>query len=143
MAEKFYGLIPQEEWLDVGFQVTRPNDPLDGLVGDLRTNNIIAKWQSIAAEYQTAIMAQFHAFDTEANKTIRIPVTTHNIQKALIKVKIDQSELLQEYIDNGVQGDDALKDYVLNDGIRLAEQVFTRSKVAKAEMLATGKITIK
>lgn len=143
MAEKFNGLIPQEEWIDVGFQVTRPNDPLDGLVGDLRTNNIIAKWQSIAAEYQTAIMAQFHAFDTEANKTIRIPVTTHNIQKALIKVKIDQSELLQEYIDNGVQGDDALKDYVLNDGIRLADQVFTRSKVAKAEMLATGKITIK
>ena len=143
MPEKFNGLIPQEEWIDVGFQVTRPNDPLDGLVGDLRTNNIIAKWQSIAAEYQTAIMAQFHAFDTEANKTIRIPVDTHNIKKALIKVKIDQSELLQEYIDNGVQGDDALKDYVLNDGIRLAEQVFTRSKVAKAEMLATGKITIK
>lgn len=82
MAETFYGLIPQEEWIDVGFQVTRPNDPLDGLVGDLRTNNIIAKWQSIAAEYQTAIMAQFHSFDTEANKTIRIPVDTHNIKKA-------------------------------------------------------------
>ena len=53
MPEKFNGLIPQEEWIDVGFQVTRPNDPLDGLVGDLRTNNIIAKWQPIAAEYQT------------------------------------------------------------------------------------------
>lgn len=143
MAENFYGLIPQEEWIDVGFQVTRPNDPLDSLVGDIRTNNIMAKWQSIAAEYQTSIMAQFHAFDTEANKTIRVPVDTHNIKKALIKVKIDQSELLQEYIDNGVQGDQALKDYVLNDGIRLADQVFTRSKVAKAEMLATGKITIK
>lgn len=73
MPEKFNGLIPQEEWLDVGFQVTRPNDPLDGLVGDMRTDNIIAKWQSIAAEYQTSIMAQFHAFDTEANKTIRVP----------------------------------------------------------------------
>ncbi len=143
MAEKFYGLIPQEEWLDVGFQVNRPNDPLDGLVGDLRTNNIIAKWQSIAAEYQTSIMAQFHAFDTESQKSIRVPVDAHNIKKALIKVKIDQSELLQEYIDNGVQGDQELKDYILNDGIRLAEQVFTRSKVAKAEMLATGKITIK
>ena len=143
MAEKFYGLIPQEEWLDVGFQVNRPNDPLDGLVGDLRTNNIIAKWQSIAAEYQTSIMAQFHAFDTESQKTIRVPVDAHNIKKALIKVKIDQSELLQEYIDNGVQGDQELKDYILNDGIRLAEQVFTRSKVAKAEMLATGKMTIK
>lgn len=144
MPEKFNGLIPQEEWLDVGFQVTRPNDPLDGLVGDMRTRNIIAKWQSIAAEYQTSIMAQFHAFDTESRKTIRVPVDTHNIKKALIKVKIDQSELMQEYIDNGVEeGSDALRDYVLNDGIRLAEQVFTRSKVAKAEMLASGKITIK
>lgn len=143
MPEKFNGLIPQEEWLDVGFQVNRPNDPIDQLVGDLRTNNIMAKWQSIAAEYQTSIMAQFHAFDVESQKTIRVPVDTHSIKKALIKVKIDQSELLQEYIDNGVQGSDALKDYVLNDGIRLADQVFTRSKVAKAEMLATGKITIK
>ena len=139
----FNGLIPQEEWLDVGFQVTRPNDPLDGLVGDIRTSNIMAKWQSIAAEYQTSIMAQFHAFDVESQKTIRAPVDTHNIQKALIKVKIDQSELLQEYLDSGVQGDEALKDYVLNDGIRLADQVVTRSKVAKAEMLATGKMTIK
>lgn len=139
----FNGLIPQEEWLDVGFQVSRPNDPLDSLVGDIRTGNIMAKWQSIAAEYQTSIMAQFHAFDAEANKTIRIPVDTHSIRKALIKVKIDQSELLQTYIESGVQGDEALKDYVLNDGIRLADQVFTRSKAAKAEMLATGKITIR
>lgn len=143
MPEKFNGLIPQEEWIDVGFQVTRPNDPLDSLVGDIRTDNIMAKWQTIAAEYQTSIMAQFHAFDTEANKTIRVPVDSHSIKKALIKVKIDQSELLQEYIDSGVQGDQALKDYVLNDGIRLADQVFTRSKAAKAEMLATGRITIK
>lgn len=143
MPDTFYGLIPQEEWIDVGFQVTRPNDPIDSLVGDIRTNNIIAKWQSIASEYQTSIMAQFHAFDTESRKTIRIPVNTHNIRKALIKVKINQSELLQEYIDNGVHGEQAQMDYVLNDGIRLADQVFTRSKVAKAEMLATGKITIK
>lgn len=143
MAEEFNGLIPQTEWLDVGFNVTRPNDPIDQLVGDLRTDNIMAKWQSIAAEYQTSIMAQFHAFDVESQKTIRVPVDTHSIKKALIKVKIDQSELFQEYKDAGVQGSQALKDYVLNDGIRLADQVFTRSKVAKAEMLATGKITIK
>lgn len=143
MSEKFNGLIPQQEWLDVGFNVTRPNDPLDSLVNDIRTNNIMATWQSIAAEYQTSIMAQFHAFDTESLKTIRVPVDTHNIKKALIKVKIDQSELFQEYVNSGVQGNEALQDYVLNDGIRLADQVFTRSKVAKAEMLATGKMTIK
>lgn len=141
MADTIYGLIPAEEWLDVGFQVTRPNDPFDQLIGDIRTDSIIAKWQSIASEYQTSVMAQFHAFDTEANTSIRMPVDTHNIKKGLIKVKINQSELLQEYADSGVR-DDAMKDYVLNDGIRLADQVFTRSKVAKAEMLATGRITI-
>ncbi len=142
MAETFNGLIPAEEWIDVGFQVTRPNDPLDQLLDDVRTDSIIAKWQSIAAEYQTSVMAQFHAFDTEANTTIRVPVDTHNVKKGLIKVKINQSELFQEYKDNGVR-ESALKDYVLNDGIRLADQVFTRSKVAKAEMLSTGKVTIK
>jgi hypothetical protein len=34
-------------------------------------------------------------------------------------------------------------DYVINDGIRLADQVVTRTKVAKNELMATGKITIK
>ena len=42
----------------------------------------------------------------------------------------------------GVQND-AMFDYVINDGIRLADQVFTRSKVAKNELMATGKVTIK
>lgn len=143
MAETFNGLVPQEEWLDVGFQVRRPNDPFDQLIGDLRTNNIIAKWRYIAAEYQTPVMAQFHAYDTEANRTIRIPVDERSIKKGLIKVKINQSELMQEYEDSGITNNDDMKDYVLNDGIRLAQQVFTRTKVAKAELLATGKITIK
>ena len=60
MPEKILGLIPQEEWLDVGFNVARPNDPLEALIGDERTNNIMAKWQSIASEYQVPVMAYFH-----------------------------------------------------------------------------------
>ena len=36
-----------------------------------------------------------------------------------------------------------MMDYVLNDGIRLADQVVTRTKVAKNELLSTGQITIK
>lgn len=136
------GMIPQTEWIDVGFNVTRPNDPLDAIIGDERTNNIMASWQSIASEYQIPIMANFHGFDTEANKTFRVPIDTHNIEKGLIKVKINQSERLQALIRSGVR-EDALTEYVLNDGIRLADQVVTRSKVAKAEMVATGKVTIK
>lgn len=137
-----FGLVPEAEWLNVGFNVTRPNDPIDGLFGDQRTDNIMAQWQSIASEYQIPVMAQFHGFDTEAQTTFRVPVDIHNIEKGLIKVKINQSERLRALTRSGVR-EDAMYDYVINDGVRLADQVFTRSKVAKNELLATGKVTIK
>ena len=140
--ENIMGLIPRDQWLQIGFEVNRPNDPIDGLLGDERTDNIMAKWNSIAAEYQIPVMAQFHGFDTEAKTTFRIPVDVHNIEKGLIKVKINQSERMRTLLRSGVQND-AMYDYVINDGVRLADQVFTRSKVAKNELLATGKVTIK
>ena len=136
------GFVPDADWLDVGFNVTRQNDPVDGLFGDEKTDNLMAKWQSLASEYQIPMMAQFHGFDTESQKTFRVPVDTHNIEKGLIKVKINQSERMRALLNSGVR-EDALYDYVVNDGIRLADQVFTRSKVAKNELMATGKITIK
>lgn len=136
------GFIPKEEWLNMDFQVNRPNDPIDGLFGDDKTDNLIAAWNSIAAEYQIPVMAQFHGFDTEANTTFRVPIDTHNIEKGLIKVKINQSERMRELLHAGVQNDQ-MYDYVINDGVRLADQVVTRTKVAKNELMATGKITIK
>lgn len=138
------GLIPQEDWLDAGFNhdfVTRPSDPIDALVGDVRTDNILAHWETIAAEYQTPVMAQFHAFDTEAQKTFRPPIDAHDIEKGLIKVKLDTSERIRSLTRSGVKND-ALYDFVMNDGIRLADQVVTRAHVAKNEMVATGAISI-
>jgi hypothetical protein len=135
------GLVSSADWLDVGFNVRRQNDPVDGLFSDERTENLMARWQSIASEYQIPMMAHFHGFDTEANTTFRVPVDTHNIEKGLIKVKINQSERMRELLRTGVRQDE-MYDYVINDGIRLADQVFTRSKVAKNELMATGKVTI-
>ena len=140
--KNIFGMIPQTEWLNIGTTVTRPNDPIDTLFGDERTDNLVAYWQTIANEYQIPVMAQFHGFDTEAQKTFRIPVDTHNIEKGLIKVKINQSERLRALTRAGVQNQQML-DYVLNDGIRLADQVVTRTKVAKNELMATGKVTIR
>lgn len=140
--ENILGFIPQEEWLNMGFRVNRPNDPIDGLFGDERSDNLVAKWQSIANEYQIPVMAQFHGFDTEAQTTFRVPVDNHNIEKGLIKVKINQSERMRALTRAGVRNDEMF-DYVVNDGIRLADQVVTRTKVAKNELMATGKITIK
>ena len=136
------GFIPQEEWLDMGFQVTRPNDPIDSLFSDDKTDNLVAAWQSIASEYQIPVMAQFHGFDTESQTTFRVPVDNRNIEKGLIKVKINQSERMRALLRSGVRNDQ-MYDYVINDGVRLADQVVTRTKVAKNELMATGKITIK
>ena len=136
------GLIPREEWLDIPFVVNNPQNPIDQLFGDVKTDNLVAYWETIAAQYQVPLMAQFHGFDTEAQKTFRVPVDTHNIEKGLIKVKIDQSERMRALLRSGVQNDE-LYDYVLNDGIRLAEQVITRTKVAKNELMAKGEVTIK
>lgn len=140
--DNILGFVPEVDWLSIGFNPTRQNDPIDTLFGDDRTDNLVAAWQSIAAEYQVPMMAQFHAFDTEAQTTFREPVDTRNIEKGLIKVKINQSERMRALLRSGVR-EDALYDYVIRDGVRLAEQVFTRSKVAKNELMATGKVTIK
>lgn len=142
--DEIYGKVRREDWIDVGAVIpTRQNDPTDALIGDLKTENLVAHWESIASEYQIPVMAQFHGFDTEANTTFRIPIDSRNIEKGLIKVKLNQSERLRALTRSGVQDDDALYNYVMQDGIRLADQVITRTKVAKNELLATGKVTIK
>ena len=140
--ENIFGMIRKQDWLNVGLDVVRPNDPVDQVFGDVKTDNLIAYWESMAAEYGIPVMAQFHAFDVEAQKTLRMPVDVHNIEKGLIKVKIDQSERLRALIGRGVTNESELYRKVLNDGYNLAEEVFTRSKVAKNEVLATGRFTI-
>ena len=142
--DKIFGKVTRKDWLDVGMTPpARQNDPIDRLFGDTKTENLVAEWESIAAEYGIPMMAQFHGFDTEAQKTFRVPIDSHNIEKGLIKVKINQSERLRQLATKGVVNEDALYNYVLDDGIRLADQVVTRTKVAKNELMATGKITIK
>lgn len=34
------GFIPQTDWLSVPFNPTRPNDPSDQLIDDMRTDNL-------------------------------------------------------------------------------------------------------
>lgn len=147
MAERFennvFGMVAPEDWLQVGYDVERPNDPTSELWGDVRTDNLVAYWESIAAEYGVPVMAQFHAFDAEAQKALRVPIDVHNIEKGLIKEKIDQSERLRALKARGVQNENELYQRVLRDGYNLADHVFTRAIVAKNEVMYSGKVTIK
>lgn len=138
------GMLPEADMLQIGNQVQRQGDPIDSIFGDERTESIVARWQTLASEYQIPAMAQYHAFDVEAQKTIRVPIDTHNVEKGLIKVKNSTTEVLRTAMKSGIQAnnDEALWRYVMDDAANLADQVITRTKVAKNELLATGHITI-
>lgn len=136
------GMVSEPDLLATGFNVTRPNDPIDGLFDDERTDNLVARWNYIASEYQIPQMAQYHAFDTVAQKSIRVPIDEKNVEKGLIKVKRNTSELLYELSNRGVTTEPDLYEYVMNDILALSDEVVTRTKVAKNELLSTGKVTI-
>ena len=141
-ANGINGMLSEAEWLNFPFNPERPNEPIDQLFNDEQSDNLKARWASLSSQQLVPKMAKYHAFDTEANKTIRPTLENHEIEKGLIKVKINQSESLLEAMQNGVTVPDRLLDYVFNDARTLAEQVKTRTLVAKYEIMATGKVTI-
>ena len=141
-ANGINGMLSEAEWLQFPFNPERPNEPIDQLFNDEQNDNLKARWASLSSQQLVPKMAKYHAFDTEANKTIRPTLENHEIEKGLIKVKINQSESLLEAMQNGVTVPDRLLDYVFNDARTLAEQVKTRTLVAKYEIMATGKVTI-
>jgi len=103
-----FGMVGKEDWLSVPF--TPPvlaNDPIDRLFGNEKTDNIGARWDEISADQLIPAMAQFHAFDTEAIKSVSPVLTQHYIEKGLIKVKQNQSERMQQLLKQGVVNDDA------------------------------------
>ena len=138
------GLLNPADTLTTGFQtVARPNDPLEGLFSEQTTPNLVATYHTMASQYSIPQMAQFHAFDVEAQKSIPAPIDEHNVEKGLIKVKRNTTELLRQLTGRGVTSEPELYNAVMDFAGDLSNQVVTRAKVARAELLATGKVTIK
>ena len=111
------GLARPADLLETGMTVTRPNDPLEGLFTDQQTDNLVAEWYTVASKYQIPQMAQFHAFDTIAQKAERAPIDERNIEKGLIKVKRNTSELLRQLILRGISNEEELYRLVLRENI--------------------------
>lgn len=138
------GMLNPADTLTTGFQsVARPADPLEGLFSDQTTPNLVATYHTMASQYSIPQMAQFHAFDVPAQKSIPAPIDEHNVEKGLIKVKRNTTELLRQLTQRGVSAEPELYDAVMDFASDLSNQVVTRAKVARAEVLATGKMTIK
>lgn len=137
------GLVSEADLLETGYLVSRPNDPLEGLFTDQATENLVAEWYTMASEYQIPVMAQFHAFDVPSQKSERAPIDEQNVEKCLIKAKRNTSELLRQLMKRGVRVEEQLYDKVMDDAAALNDEVVTRAKVARHELMATGQVTIK
>ncbi len=110
---------------------------------DIKTQYLEAEYYRLADSPQLPTAAFVHALDSEALIGSRpVPLKT-TVEKFLIKEKINQSERVQLLKDKGVAGTDSLLRYIFNDMGRLSESVKTRTEVAKMELLATGKMTVK
>ncbi len=137
------GMVNPKDFLSTGFQtVARPADPLEGLFTDQVTPNLVAEYYTMQSQYNIPQIAQFHAFDVPAQKSIPAPIDEHNVEKGLIKVKRSTTELLRQLTRRGVNQEEALYNKVMDFAADLADQVVTRAKVARAEVLATGQFTI-
>jgi len=124
------------------FNIVRKYDG-DTEFPDRKTQFLEAEYFRLSDSLQLPMAAMVHAFDTEAHLGKRPTVEKVTLEKLLIKEKINQSERVQLLKNKGVAGTESLLQYIFNDAGRLAENVKTRTEVAKMETLATGKMTVK
>lgn len=115
----------------------------DRIFPDQKTQNIKAEYLRLAEGANIPVMATVHAFDTEAEIGTRPVFDKTEVEKLLIKRKINQTERVRLLTENGVYADDEIVRYVFDDMRQMAEAVKTRTEVAKMEVLSTGKMTIK
>lgn len=114
----------------------------DILFPDVKTENLEAEYERLSEGMELPTAAMVHAFDSEAAIGVRPSFEKITIEKLLIKEKINQSERLDQLLKRGVR-ESRLVDYVYDDMNRLANNVKTRTEIAKMEVMATGKMTIK
>lgn len=137
-------LVPSAERLNFSrnFAVARPTYLGDTLFPDIKTQNLQAEYLRMASGATMPVMASVHAFDTEAEIASRPAIDKVNIEKLLIKRKINQSERVRLLLNNGVSSSDAIVQYVFDDMGRLADSVKTRTEAAKMDVLSSGSLTI-
>lgn len=136
-------LIKSKDLLDFSqnFSVSR-NYLGDRLFPDIKTQNMQAEFYRLSDQRMLPTMAMVHALDTEAHIGQRPTMEKVELEKMLIKEKINQSERVQMWLSNGASENSIVR-YIFDDVTRLAESVKTRTEVMKIEALCTGKLTIK
>lgn len=144
MAYNVLEAITEEERLNFSqsFDVKRPGI-LGTIFPDTKTQYLKAEYYRLMAGQRLPEVAFVHALDTEAEIGSRPGFEKVLTEKLFIKRKINQSERLQQAIENGVPDDNNLKKFVFDDAANLFEGVVARANVMKGQFLSTGIVKIK
>lgn len=137
-------LISDADRLDFSqnLSVARPAYLGDRLFPDQKTQNLKAEYLRLANGATLPVMASVHAFDSEAEIGSRPAFDKIEVEKLLIKRKINQSERLRLLTENGAYSDNTVVRYVFEDMRMMADAVKVRTEVAKMDVLSTGRMDI-
>lgn len=136
--------ITEEERLNFSqnFNIQRPGI-LDTIFPDTKTQYWKAEYYRLMSGQRLPEVAFVHALDTEAEIGSRPGFEKVLTEKLFIKRKINQSERLQQAIENGVPDNEELTRFVFDDAANLFEGVVARANVMKGQFLGTGTVKIK
>lgn len=136
--------ITPEERLNFSqnFNIQRPGI-LDTIFPDTKTQYWKAEYYRLMSGQRLPEVAFVHALDTEAEIGSRPGFEKVLTEKLFIKRKINQSERLQQAIENGVPDNESLTRFVFDDAANLFEGVIARANVMKGQFLSTGVVKIK
>lgn len=141
MEYNAFGMVDQKDLLafSQNFDVTR-NFMGSRLFPDRKTQYLQAEYSRMMKNGTLPQVALVHAHDTEAKIAERVGFETVEVEKLLIKEKINQTEAIRE-LTNGMEMDN-VRQYIWDDVARIAEMVVTRVEKAKIDAIAKGKYII-
>ena len=106
-----------------------------------KTKNLKVAVNRLVENGNLPVMANFHAFDTEAKIGDRTNYREIQVEKLLIKEKLNETERILELLGNKPEPQDAI-DFIYDDMENLASRVETRAELANNQVLSTGQLSI-
>lgn len=91
----------------------------------------------------TPVIAMVHSFDSETRIKSREPLSEIKVDKLLVKVKINLTEKYAMLEEELSAYPETAKGAIFNDMLSTSNDVAARIRAMKAELLSTGKITVK
>ena len=106
-----------------------------------KTNNLKVSIARLVENGSVPVMAQFHALDSEARIGDRTNYKEIEVEKLLIKEKLNQGERIAYYL-NGVTDNDTVRDFIFDDANNLVSRVLTRAELANMQLMGYGRLEI-